>query len=260
MPTKTINGAAIFYEDSGKGSPPLVLVHGFPLDSRIFADQATSLSKDRRVIRPDLRGFGQSQSSAPSFSIASLADDLDALLKDIDALPCVLGGLSMGGYIALAFATKYASDLKGLILIDTRSEGDTSDGKAARDKMVASLKQGGSRAIADQMFPKMLAPQNQSTEVGARARNIMESQRPETIERALIAMRDREDYTSILPSIVAPTLVLVGENDTIAPPDLAKKLHAAIPNSILQIIPNAGHLSTMEQPQAVTQAIREFLG
>jgi pimeloyl-ACP methyl ester carboxylesterase len=258
MPTKTINGAAAFYEDSGKGSPPLVLIHGFPLDSRIFADQASALSSDRRVIRPDLRGFGKSQSSAP-FTVASLADDVHALLKDIGALPCVLGGLSMGGYVALAFAKKYATDLKGLILIDTRSEGDTADGKAGRDKMIESLKTGGAKVVADQMFPKMIAPQNQGAVVGAKARQIMESQRPETIERALVALRDREDYTSLLPSIATPTLILVGKHDAITPPDVATRMKVAIPGSTLIVIADAGHLSTMEQPQAVTEAIREFL-
>jgi 3-oxoadipate enol-lactonase len=258
MPTKTVNGAASFYDDTGNGAPPLVLVHGFPLDGRIFAHQAKELSRERRVICPDLRGFGRSQSGA-SFTIASLADDVHGLLKELDALPCVLGGLSMGGYVALAFAKKYASDLAGLILIDTRSEADTADGKAARDKMIQSARISGARAIADQMFPRMLSPQNQSREVGAAARQIMESQRPETIENALAAMRDREDYTGILRSIAVPALILVGEHDAITPPDMARQMNSAVPKSKLQIIPRAGHLSTMEQPAQVTAAIAGFL-
>src|SRR5947208_3346690 len=127
MPTnaKTINGATLSYSETGPSDgKPVVLVHGFPLDSRIFARQAEALSDRFRVICPDLRGFGQSKSDA-AFSIESLADDLHALLGQIDALPCSLGGLSMGGYIALAFAKKFPKDLSALILIDTRSEGDS---------------------------------------------------------------------------------------------------------------------------------------
>src|SRR5438477_5830703 len=102
MPTRTIHGAAIHYDESGKGLP-VALLHGFPLDNRIFEAQSAAIEKTHRVIRPDLRGFGKSQSSA-SFTVASLADDVQALLKEIGALPCVLGGLSMGGYVSLAFA------------------------------------------------------------------------------------------------------------------------------------------------------------
>src|SRR5437667_3790465 len=178
MPVKTIYGAAIHYEEAGRGLP-VALIHGFPLDSRIFTEQAKALAQKYRVIRPDLRGFGKSQSSA-SFTIASLADDVHALLGEIGALPCVLGGLSMGGYIALAFARKYGKDLRGLMLIDTRCEADTAEGKAGRDKMIQSVRQGGAKAAADQMFPRMLAEQSQKSEVGQRARQIMESQSPQT--------------------------------------------------------------------------------
>jgi len=258
MPTRTIHGAAIHYDEAGKGLS-FVLVHGFPLDNRIFDAQHAEIEKTHHVIRPDLRGFGKSQSTAP-FTIASLADDLHALLKEIDALPCVLGGLSMGGYVSLAYARRYASDLRGLILIDTRSEADTSQAKEGREKMIALARgPNGAKAISDQMFPKMLAPQNQETDVGRRARQIMESQSPLTIEHALMALRDREDYTGDLPSIAVPTLIVVGAEDAITPPDMSRKLNASIPRSRLVEIPGAGHLSPMEQPAAVSEVIGEFI-
>jgi 3-oxoadipate enol-lactonase len=257
MPIKTIHGAAMHYEESGSGTP-VALIHGFPLDSRIFAEQANALSRQYRVIRPDLRGFGKSQSGAP-FSVASQADDVHALLKEIDALPCVLGGLSMGGYIALVFARKYGKDLRGLVLIDTRCEADTAEGKTGRDKMIQSVREGGAKAAADQMFPKMLAEQNQKSDVGQRARQIMESQSPQTIEYALAALRDRDDCSTDLPSISVPTLIIVGDHDAITPPDMARKLKAAIPRSTLVEIVGAGHLSTMEKPVEVTAAISKFL-
>src|SRR5215210_825007 len=131
MPHRMIDNTLMSYQEQGAGEP-LVLVHGFPLDWRIFEAQVREVAKNHRVIAPDLRGFGQSKSDTP-FSIASLADDLHELLKTINALPCKLGGLSMGGYIALAFAKKYPQDLNGLILMDTRAEPDAAEGKEARN-------------------------------------------------------------------------------------------------------------------------------
>src|SRR5437867_3940906 len=124
----------LHFEESGRGLP-VVLLHGFPLDSRVWAKQRAALNDRYRVITPDLRGFGRSKSDDP-FTIESLADDVHALLKEIGALPGVLGGLSMGGYAALAYAKKYPADLRGLILVDTKAEADTPEGKQAREEMI----------------------------------------------------------------------------------------------------------------------------
>src|SRR5690348_16224827 len=116
MAERSINGTTLSYREHGSGLP-VVLLHGFPLDGRIWKSQIGNLSKQYRVIAPDLRGFGQSKSNTP-FTMKSLAQDICYLLRAIDATPCVLGGLSMGGYVALAFAKEYQSDLRGLMLID----------------------------------------------------------------------------------------------------------------------------------------------
>ena len=134
MPQRSVSGTTLDYEEQGTGMP-LVLLHGFPLDSRIWREQLAALSDRFHVIAPDLRGFGQSKSS-DTFTMESLADDVHALLADLQALPCILGGLSMGGYVALAYAKKYPTDLRGLVLIDTKAEGDTAEGKAGREKMI----------------------------------------------------------------------------------------------------------------------------
>jgi 3-oxoadipate enol-lactonase len=259
MPSRTINGAAVHYDERGTGQP-LVLLHGFPLSSRIWSHQVEHLSRESRVITPDFRGFGQSPPAGP-FTVASLADDVHALLTKIGALPCTLGGLSMGGYVALAFAKKYAKDLRALILVDTRSEADSADGKAARNKMIELVRSSGARAVADQMLPKMLteATVKNGARLTSEVRQIMESCPPQTIAHALVALREREDYSTILPSIAVPTLILVGEADPITPPSMAKALHDAIPRSQLKIIPAAAHLSSMERPSDVTDAIRTFV-
>ena len=258
MPQRGVNGATLNYEERGTGTP-LVLLHGFPLDSRIWREQIAGLSDRFRVIAPDLRGFGQSKSN-DSFSMESLADDVHALLADLQALPCILGGLSMGGYVALAYAKKYPNDLRGVALIDTKAEGDTAEGKAGREKMIELARTQGTEAVAEQMMPKMLAPDADKTrpQVKRELDQIMNAQTPLTIEHALAAMRDRPDLVASLASIAVPTLVIVGEHDAITPPAGAEKMSKAIPKNTYVVIRGAGHMSPMEQPQQVTDAVRRF--
>jgi 3-oxoadipate enol-lactonase len=260
MPQVTLNGDPIHYTQQGTGLP-VVLVHGFPLDSRIFDAQVAALSDKYRVITIDLPGFGQSPSSKP-FTVASMADDLHAILRQIDAFPCVLGGLSMGGYIALGYVIKYPSTLRGLMLIDTKAEADTAEGKAGRDKMIQSVREFGSQAAANAMEPRMLAPEAAQSrpDLLRQVCKIMTGCRAQTVEYALAAMRDRIDYSSELPSIPVPTLIIVGDADQITPPKVAQAMQTQIPQAQLTIIKGAGHLSTMEQPEQVNRAMREFLG
>jgi len=262
MPARNINGTSISYEESGSGTggTPIVLLHGFPLDARVWKSQRDTLSKNHRVITPDLRGFGKSP-SADAFTMESIADDMHALLSDLGALPAILGGLSMGGYAALAYAKKYPTDLKGLLLIDTRAEADTPEGREGRQKMIDAVRAKGSTAAAEAMMPKMLAPETPTKmpDVARDLRTIMESQPPRTIENALVALRDRPDFCIDLPSIAVPTLILVGESDAITPPTMAETLNRNIPKSQLVVIKSAGHMTPMEQPDQVNGAIRDFV-
>lgn len=222
--------------------------------------QLGAFSAARRVIVPDLPGFGRSISDAP-FTIDSLADDLHAFLADLNALPCTLAGLSMGGYISLSLAARYPESLSGLILVDTRAEADSSEGRINRGKMIELVRSSGSRAIAEQMFPKLVAPTTPADrpQVTGALREMMEGCPPKTIEHALAAMRDRADRAADLPKISVPTLIIVGEHDAITPPSVAQSMHAAIAGSVLQVIPDAGHMAPMEQPNAVNRIISGWL-
>jgi pimeloyl-ACP methyl ester carboxylesterase len=244
------------YSECGKG-PAVVLVHGFPLDNRVWDAQVDELSDEYRVIAPDLLGFGKSPSTGP-FTIESLADALHEMLGQIGALPCVLGGLSMGGYVSQAYACKYSGDLRGLMLIDTRSTADTDLAKAARNNMMDLAKTKGSSAVADQMMPKLLPP-GAPMDVSNRLREIMNACPAQTIQYALAAMRDRPDYGSVLAELQVPTLIIVGELDALAPPSMAEQMHGIIAGSILKVIPGSGHMTPMENPQEVTDTIRDFL-
>jgi len=259
MPQVNVNGQNISYEERGRGLP-LVLVHGFPLDGRIWEAQLAALSDKYRVIAPDLPGFGKSQ-PPKAFTMESLADSLHAFLTQIKALPCALAGLSMGGYMAFAYERKYPTDLKAFILVDTKAEADTPDGKAGRNKMIETARASGSKPIAATMLPKMITSQSQQSrpQLVAQVNAIMEACPAQTIEHALAAMRDRSDFRDCLPSVAEPTLIIVGDNDPITPPAVAESMNKAIPHSKLVIIKGAAHLSTMEQPEQVNQAMRQFL-
>jgi pimeloyl-ACP methyl ester carboxylesterase len=262
MPDRTINNTTLHYEESGAGLPPLVLLHGFPLDGRVWNGQRSALSNHFRVIAPDLRGFGKSAPATSPFSMESLADDVHALLEAIGALPCMLGGLSMGGYVALAYVKKYPGDLKGLALIDTRAEGDSPEGKQARQKMIQLVREKGSSAVADQMLPKLLAPDalNNRPALVKELRAICEGCPPRTIEYALMALRDRPDRIPDLPSIAVPTTIIVGDQDSITPVAMAETMNKGIPRSRLVVVKGAGHMACMEQPEQVSRALTGLSG
>ena len=264
MPRREAHGVLLHYTEQGSGNP-VVLLHGFPLDSTMWAAQAPALAAaGYRVVTPDLRGFGQSD-LAPSkprpYTLEALADELHVLLTGLGALPCVLAGLSMGGYVALAYARKYPLDLRGLVLVDTKAEADTAEGKQGREKMIDLVRKDGAKAVADQMMPKMLAQDapDQRPKTAQMLRQMMEACPPKTIENALAAMRDRPDRSGELASIKAPTLVIVGDADVITPPAVAQSMAEKIPGAQLVTIRGAGHMSPMEQPDQVNRAMKTFL-
>ena len=259
IPSRKVRGVDLFFNDKGRGSN-LVFLHGFPMDSRMWDAQVAEFSGRFRVIAPDLRGFGQSHAVDP-FTIESLAEDIHELLNQIGALPCVLAGLSMGGYVALAYVGKYPADLRGLVLVDTKSEGDSAEQKESRQKMITLVREQGPRAVAEQMLPKMLADETprRRPAVAQSLRAIMEACPPKTIENALAAMRDRPDRTPFLPTISVPTLIVVGDADAITPVSVAQSMQRRIPRAQLAVIKGAGHMSPMEQPTQVNQALSRFL-
>jgi pimeloyl-ACP methyl ester carboxylesterase len=260
MATRDLNGVQLHYTEQGSGRPVL-LVHGFPLDVRMWDAQVPALAAAGwRVIAPDLRGFGGSLSETP-FTLESLADDVHALAAGVGAIPFVFVGLSMGGYVALAYARKYPADLRALVLVDTKAEADTAEGKQGRAKMIELARKEGSKAVADQMMPKMLAKDaaDQRPQTAQALRRIMEACPPKTIEHALAAMRDRPDRSGELAQIKVPTLVIVGESDAITPPAVAESMVSKLPGAQLVVIKGAGHMSPMEQPEQVNRAIKSFL-
>lgn len=259
MKSVTVGNSAWRYVERGQG-PAVVLVHGFPLDHRIWSDQIEGLSSQFRVIAPDLKGFGQSHSIEP-FTIDSMADELAQFLKAVDAVPCVLAGLSMGGYVGFSLARRYPEFLKGLIIVCSKAESDTPQAKEGRIAMAELARSQGAKPVSDQMLPRMLSASALKTrpELVQRLCGIMESCPPETIANACLAMRGRADRTDDLPRLKVPVQIILGEHDAIIPADMGKKMASACQRGECVLIPDAGHMAGLEAPAAVTAAIARFV-
>ncbi|MGA2059360.1 MAG: alpha/beta fold hydrolase [Thermoguttaceae bacterium] len=260
MKTFSINGTNLSFVDRGAGAA-LVLVHGFPLDHSMWSGQIEPLSARHRVIAPDLRGFGQSGVSEGIVTMEQFADDLAALIDFLEIDEMAFCGLSMGGYIALEFWRKYAERLRALILCDTRAVSDTPADAANRFVVAEKVLREGSNTVADAMIPKLFDPltlEKQPHLIDS-MRQVMEQTDPRGIAAAARGMAQRADFTAELPRIGCPALVIVGQSDAISPVAEMQAISEAVPNAEFIIIPQAGHMAPMEQPQAVNVAIERFL-
>jgi pimeloyl-ACP methyl ester carboxylesterase len=238
--------------------PVLLLVHGFPLDSRMWKRQADALSGELEVIAPDLDGHGPAPQGLPQESMEGIVRSLAARLDAAGVGAVHVGGLSMGGYIALAFMRLFPERVKSLILIDTKATADTEAGRQGRDELAAKIGEQGALVAAQAMLPKMFT-EEVDEKVRKEAEQWMLEQPPSALVADLKAMRDRPDSTPLLPQISVPTLVVVGEQDPITPPAEAEAMAGAIPGARLVTISGASHLAPVERPDAVNQALADFL-
>jgi 3-oxoadipate enol-lactonase len=257
----TVNGFRMAYRDHGGGrETALLLIHGFPLDSRLWDAQLAGLSSCARVIAPDLRGSGKSDVPPGPYSVDQYAGDLVGLLDNLSIRRAVVAGLSMGGYIAFALWRRHPELVRALVLADTRAEPDSPQGRANRDASAARVQEIGVAAFAAEMLPRILAPGSaEDPRIRGRALRMMAVQPAEGMVGALGALRDRPDSRALLPGITVPTLVIVGGEDGLTTPADASAMAGAIPGARLVEVPRAGHLSPLENPRAVNAALREFL-
>lgn len=244
------------FTDTGSGLP-LVLLHAFPFDRRMWKAQESL--PNVRLVCPDLPGFGESP--VVESTVDSMADAVAELLQALFIESCVLGGCSMGGYVALAFARRHANRLKGLALVDTKAEPDDDAGKANRQNMIDSAATLAPTAVIDGMIPKALcdSTRTQRPEVVETVRRLGTAQSVAGIVAAQRMMRDRPDSRPSLGAIGVPTLVIVGEHDAITPVANAKSMADVIPGARLAILPDAGHLPNLETPIAFNETLSIWL-
>jgi len=251
------NQRHISYVDSGSGNP-VVLIHAFPADQRLWQPQQNELSKYFRVITLDLWGFGKSSEvDGKAITMTEYADEVRQLLDQLHIQKAVIGGESMGGYIALAFLKKYPERANGLILSDTQAIADTDEIKQKRELSALDVLKNGTSNLINGFMPKALS--TSAPEVTKQyLRHILDDQSSITVASALRGMALREDLTTSLENASLPVLIVTGDEDMVISPIQSEVMHQNAKNSKLVIIANAGHLSSLEKPDEWNEAVIKY--
>ena len=240
---------------------PVVLLHGFPLNRSMWSELAAALAPRYRVVTPDLRGHGETAVTDEPATMEEMADDLAALLDELRIERALVGGLSMGGYVTLAFCRKYPERVLGVVLADTRATADNEEGRRTREETARRALEEGMGPVADAMMPKLLAPATleHRPEVVARVREMILGTEPRGAAAALRGMALRRDQTDLLPRLRVPSLVIVGSEDSLTPPSEAEAMRGLMHGSRLAVLDGAGHASNLERAEEFGRALREFL-
>jgi len=239
----------------------LLLLHAFPLNARMWERQLALAAGGWRVVAPQLRGFDGGAADPPAATMDDYAGDVVDLLDALHIDEAVIGGLSMGGYIAFGILRHAARYVHALVLADTRTQADSPEAIEGRKRLIALARDKGPPAVADEMIPKLLGATTRRERPGVveHVRALVLSSSTEAITAAIGALMTRPDSTPLLPTIHVPTLIVVGEEDGVTPPSAAEEMHRAIAGSELVRIPRAGHLANLEQPDLFDAAVAPFL-
>jgi pimeloyl-ACP methyl ester carboxylesterase len=261
MKTLRIRDLEMAFVDEGSGLP-LLLVHGFPLDHSMWKYQIAELAQHCRVIAPDLRGFGGTTAMPGIATMEQMADDLAALVDELGVHEKILFcGLSMGGYVGWQFARKYEDRLQALVACDTRAIADTPEQATSRRELAERVLREGPAPVAEAMLPKLFSGETleRRPDLVNATRDVILRTRPEGIVAALRGLAERPDVTEMLPKIGVATLVIVGEHDAISSPDEMQGIAASIPNAAWVVVPHAGHLSPLENPDVFNEALAQYI-
>ena len=250
------------YRGFGEGTgDPIVLLHAFPLNGRMFEPQMEAVAETRRLVAPDLPGFGRSPRTPAQPDVRYYAECIRGLLDRLGLERVVLGGVSMGGYVTFECIRLFSGRVSGLILANTRPEPDTEEMRENRKKMAQRVAEEGVEILIELQMERLLARSTleNDEEVVDKVRAMILESSPDGVVAALGAMRERPDSTSLLPKINVPTLVVGGEEDAISSPEVMAAMAGKIPDSRHLTLPRAGHLSNLEAPEEFNAALREFL-
>jgi 3-oxoadipate enol-lactonase len=255
-------GVAMWYRDLGEGdADPLLLLHAFPLNGKMFEPQMEALSGGRRVIAPDFPGFGRSPRTPAQPDVGYYADCVRGLLDRLEIPRVVLGGVSMGGYVAFECMRSFPERVSGLVLANTRPDADTEEARETRKEMALRVAREGIGVLVEIQMERLLSHQTRA-ENGSlveKVRAIILENTPDGAVAALGAMRERPDSTETLGQIDVPTLVVGGGEDTISSPEVMGEMASRIPDARHVTLPNVGHLSNLEDPAGFNRALAEFL-
>jgi len=255
-----VDGVRLSVFDEGRG-PPVLFVHGYPLDHSMW-DEQKSVCGAFRFVAPDLRGFGASDAASGATSMDRFAADLHICLDELGVTePIVYVGLSMGGYIAWPFLQQRPGRVRGLVLANTRVIADTPAAAETRRQTAKKVIADGVEVIQESMLDKLFSSTTKSNNPGAveQARRMIRLAKPEGVAGALLGMADRPDVSDRLSSLQIPTLVVAGEDDAIVSATEMEGFARAIPNAEFVRVERGGHMTPMENPSAFNEALTRFL-
>ncbi|MFC9955831.1 alpha/beta fold hydrolase [Streptomyces nigra] len=263
MSRAVVNGATLHYDDTGPSTGlPVLLIHGHPFNRTLWTPQSKQLAAaGYRVITPDLRGYGDSDVTPGRVYLSDFADDLVDLLDTLGIGQAVVGGVSMGGQIAMEVHRRYAHRVCALVLSDTSSPAESTEGKAFRNRLADRLLADGMAGYADEVIDKMLAAYNVTAlpDVAAHVLGMMRATDPRGAAAALRGRAERPDYGGTLAAARCPVLILVGADDVYTPVSDAEAIGRLVPHAELCVIEGAGHLPGAEQPERFNEALLHFL-
>ncbi len=252
----------LFVREEGRTSGlPLIFIHGFPFSHAMWQPQVEYFKNKFRIVAYDVRGHGSSPVSDGQYTIEYFVDDLLQLLDELKIKRAVLVGLSMGGYIALRAVERFPERICALVLCDTKSEQDSNQAKINRFRLIKDVKENGSGKFAREFIKTVFAPLTfiNNAELIEKIQDIIARNSPFGLAGTMLALASRTDTTSSLVSIKVPTLIMIGEHDALTPPAAGKAMQQRIPRSEFYIIPNAAHLSNLENPQEFNKRLGDFL-
>ena len=251
MNTVNVNGMDIAYERWGSG-PPLLLIHGFPLDRSSWNAVVPFLVTEFDLIIPDLRGFGDSSAINNPYRMVDVADDLAGLLDQLGVGKAAVAGHSMGGYAALAFAAKYSGRVSALALVSSQAAADTPERKDGRYKTAQAVGDEGTGVVIDAMTSKFSAKSATQNFV----REIMARQKPSGMIGGLEAMAEREDRNAVVAGLTVPLVLVHGDADNLIPVDKAREIKAAAGSAQLIELKDVGHLPMVDAPKETADALK----
>lgn len=250
------------YQPGTPGGPTLVLLHGFPVDHRMFDSMAEHISARVRVLGIDLPGLGESRGILPP--TASMEVSAELVMNSFtpeQGSPVVIAGLSMGGYVAQAIAARYGQEIAGLILLDTRMNADTQGARENRLKIAQQAFESGTSEVVAAMALTTLAAstRQERPEIVEYMQGLIEDQTGGGVSWSQRAMATRPDRSEVIAGLHQEVLVIVGTHDEISPPEVMTQIAHTAQHGLVEIIPDAGHMTPVEQPVAVAQHINTYL-
>lgn len=254
-----VNGAHIFYQVAGQGTP-MLLIHGYPLSGALFSRVRDMLAAQYKVITIDLRGYGKSTAPGIPDTIAVYAQDALAVLDSLGIQRAIIGGMSMGGPIALEMYQRAPDRFQGLILIDTNAFAATPAEAGEEHGFADMSRQGTAAALVPLLLPIMLTGDTrmQQPALVQYLTTVIKAASTDAAVGGALALATRADYTALLGKITVPTLILVGQEDPLYPYEISQMMQQKIPNSTLTIIPGGAHATIFEVPQLASKAILDW--